>query len=319
MTTAAITVQTLVDAISFGALFALMALGLALLFGVMRLMNFAYGELIMVGGYTMYLTQSAGVIPMILITITVVVIVSMLMELIAFRPVRRAEPLTLLITSFAVSFGLQQVAFMTLARGQQKGVEPYPWLTDQHHIGGIRLSNLDIITVLVVIALLIGMTMLLRRTSIGVQLRASTEDYQMAQLVGVRGNRVISAAFAITGFLASVVCILYVLRTGALSATMGVTPLLIAFVGAAIGGLGSMAGAALGGFTLGFLVNGLQSSLPADLGSYTLLFAFLFVIGILVVAPNGLLELTTKTWRKARAALAGGGTPAAPQAQKETP
>lgn len=312
--TAAVTVQTAVDAISFGALFALMALGLSLLFGVMRLMNFAYGELIMVGGYTMYLTQSAGVIPMILITIAVVVIVSMLMELIAFRPVRRAEPLTLLITSFAISFGLQQVAFMTLARGSQKGVEPYPWLTDQHEIGGIRLSNLDLITLVLVIALLIGMTMLLRRTSIGVQLRASTEDYQMAQLVGVRGNRVISAAFAITGFLAAVVCILYVLRTGALSATMGVTPLLIAFVGAAIGGLGSMTGAALGGFTLGFLVNGLQSSLPADLGSYTLVFAFLFVIGILVVAPNGLLDLTQKTWAKAREAMGSRKT----DPQKET-
>ena len=307
--TAAVSLQNGVDAVAFGSLFALMALGLSLLFSVMRLMNFAYGELIMVGGYTMYLAQSLGIIPMLLITIVVVVIVSMLMELIAFRPVRRAEPLTLLITSFAISFGLQQVAFMTVAKGQQKGVSPYPWLTDQHHIAGIRVSNLDIITVLLVIGLLVGMTMLLRRTSIGMQLRASTEDYQMAQLVGVRGNRVISTAFAITGFLAAIVCILYVLRTGALSATMGVTPLLIAFVGAAIGGLGSMTGAALGGFTLGFIVNGLQSSLPADLGSYTLVFAFLFVIAILVVAPNGLLDLGSRAWSKARAAFGNRGEP----------
>ena len=312
--TAAISLQVGVDAVAFGALFALMALGLSLLFSVMGLMNFAYGELIMVGGYTMYLAQSLGIIPMILITIAVVVVVSMLMELIAFRPVRRAAPLTLLITSFAISFGLQQVAFMTIARGSQKGVAPYSWLTDQHEIVGIRLSNLDIITVLLVIGLLAGMTMLLRRTTIGMQLRASTEDYQMAQLVGVRGNRVISTAFAITGFLAAIVCILYVLRTGALSATMGVTPLLIAFVGAAIGGLGSMTGAALGGFTLGFLVNGLQSSLPADLSSYTLVFAFLFVIAILVVAPNGLLDVTTRGWKKARAALGSRATP-----QKESP
>jgi len=297
----AITFQVGVDAISFGALFAVMALGLALLFGVMRLMNFAYGELIMVGGYTMYFTQDLGVIPMVIITIGVVVLTSVLMELIAFRPVRHAAPLTLLITSFAISFGLQQVAFMTVSKGQGKGVSPYPWLTDQHEVIGVRLSNLDIITVIIAIGLLVGMTMLLRRTTIGMQLRASTEDYQMAQLVGVRGNRVISFAFAITGFLAAAVCLLFVLRTGALSATMGVTPLLIAFVGGAIGGLGSLTGAALGGFTLGFLINAIQASLPVDLSSYTLVFAFLFVIAILVIAPNGLIDLIHRGRSKLRA------------------
>ena len=292
----AIDFQVGVDAVSFGALFAVMALGLALLFGVMRLMNFAYGELIMVGGYTMYYTRDFGALPMILITIVVVVFVSVLMELIAFRPVRHAAPVTLLITSFAVSFGLQQVAFMTVARGRQKGVEPYPWLTDQHHIAGLRLSNLDVLTLLVAAGLLIGMTLLLKRTTIGMQLRASTEDYEMARLVGIRGNRVISFAFAITGLLAAAVCILYVLRTGSLSATMGVTPLLIAFVGGAIGGLGSLTGAALGGFTLGVVINTIQSSLPVDLSGYTLMFAFLFVIVVLVIAPNGLLDLTRKVW-----------------------
>ena len=292
----AIDFQVGVDAVSFGALFAVMALGLALLFGVMRLMNFAYGELIMVGGYTMYYTRDFGALSMILITIVVVVFVSVLMELIAFRPVRHAAPVTLLITSFAVSFGLQQAAFMTVARGRQKGVEPYPWLTDQHHIAGLRLSNLDVLTLLVAAGLLIGMTLLLKRTTIGMQLRASTEDYEMARLVGIRGNRVISFAFAITGLLAAAVCILYVLRTGSLSATMGVTPLLIAFVGGAIGGLGSLTGAALGGFTLGVVINTIQSSLPVDLSGYTLMFAFLFVIVVLVIAPNGLLDLTRKVW-----------------------
>jgi branched-chain amino acid transport system permease protein len=312
----AFTLQVGVDAVSFGTLFAVMALGLALLFGVMRLMNFAYGELIMVGGYTMYFTQSLGVIPMVLITIIVVVLVSVLMELIAFRPIRHAAPLTLLVTSFAISFGLQQVAYMTVDRGTQKGVSPYPWLTNQHDIAGLRLSNLDILTVIVAIALLLGMTMLLRRTTIGMQLRASTEDYQMAQLVGVRGNRVISFAFAITGFLAAAVCLLYVLRTGALSATMGVTPLLIAFVGGAIGGLGSLSGAALGGFTLGFLINALEAGLPVDLSAYTSMFAFLVVIGILVVAPNGLIDVIHRARSRLRAAL-GSQPVQAPAAEKE--
>jgi branched-chain amino acid transport system permease protein len=282
--------------VSFGALFAVMALGLALLFGVMRLMNFAYGELIMVGGYTMFYTRDLGVLPMVLITVVIVVVVAVLMELVAFRPVRHAPPLTLLITSFALSFGLQQAAFMTVARGPQKGFPPYPWLTDQHHIAGLRLSNLDVLTLLVACGLLVGMTMLLKRTTIGVQLRASTEDFEMAQLVGIRGNRVISFAFAITGLLAAAVCILFVLRTGSLSAQMGVTPLLIAFVGGAIGGLGSLTGAALGGFTLGVVTNVIQASLPVDLSGYTLMFAFLFVIVVLVIAPNGLLDLTRRVW-----------------------
>jgi branched-chain amino acid transport system permease protein len=299
----AIDLQVGVDAVSFGALFAVMALGLALLFGVMRLMNFAYGELIMVGGYTMYYTRDFGALPMVMITIVVVVLVSVLMELIAFRPVRHAPPVTLLITSFAVSFGLQQVAFMTVAKGRQKGVEPYPWLTDQHEILGLRVSNLDVLTLLVAAGLLIGMTLLLKRTTIGVQLRASTEDYQMAQLVGIRGNRVISFAFAITGLLAAAVCILFVLRTGSLSAEMGVTPLLIAFVGGAIGGLGSLTGAALGGFTLGVVINTIQSSLPVDLSGYTLMFAFLFVIVVLVIAPDGLLDLTRRVWAAATTRL----------------
>lgn len=298
---AAINLQVGVDAVSFGALFAVMALGLALLFGVMRLMNFAYGELIMVGGYTMFYTRDLGVLPMVMITIAVVVLVAVLMELLAFRPVRHAAPLTLLITSFALSFGLQQAAFMTVARGPQKGFAPYPWLTDQHHIAGLRFSNLDILTLVVAAGLLIGMTMLLKRTTIGVQLRASTEDYQMAQLVGIRGNRVISFAFAITGLLAAAVCLLFVLRTGSLSAEMGVTPLLIAFVGGAIGGLGSLTGAALGGFTLGVVTNTIQASLPVDLSGYTLMFAFLFVIVVLVIAPNGLLDLTRRLWSAATA------------------
>jgi branched-chain amino acid transport system permease protein len=293
---AAINFQVGIDAVSFGALFAVMALGLALLFGVMRLMNFAYGELIMVGGYTMFYTRDLGVLPMVLITVVIVVVVAVLMELVAFRPVRHAPPLTLLITSFALSFGLQQAAFMTVARGPQKGFPPYPWLTDQHHIAGLRLSNLDVLTLLVACGLLVGMTMLLKRTTIGVQLRASTEDFEMAQLVGIRGNRVISFAFAITGLLAAAVCILFVLRTGSLSAQMGVTPLLIAFVGGAIGGLGSLTGAALGGFTLGVVTNVIQASLPVDLSGYTLMFAFLFVIVVLVIAPNGLLDLTRRVW-----------------------
>jgi branched-chain amino acid transport system permease protein len=296
--------QYAIDSIAYGSLFALMALGLALLFNVMGLMNFAYGELIMAGAYTMFYTRGAGWLAMIVMTIVVVTVLSVLMELVAFRPLRNASPVTLLISSFAVSYGLQQLAWMTVGRGPQKGVQPYPWLTRQMDIGGVLISRLAIVTMVVAILLLVGMTLLLKRTTLGIQLRASSEDFRMAQLTGVRANRVISSAFAITGVLAAAVAILYILRTGAISPEIGRGPLLVAFVGGVIGGLGSLPGAALGGFVLGAIINALQATLPQSLSSHTLLFAFLAVIAILVLRPDGLVSIKfgvfTRAWHRFR-------------------
>jgi len=219
-------IQYTLDSLAYGSLFAVMALGLALLFKVMGLMNFAYGELIMAGAYVMYFTRSWGWLGMILMTVLVVTILSLLMELIAFRPVRDASPVVLLVTSFAVSYGIQQLAWTdvfglahrfdsTIGTGPQKGVEPYPWLTNQFDVGGVLVSRLEIATFIVTGVLLVGLTLLLKKTTLGIQLRASSEDFRMAQLTGVRANWVISAAFGITGVLAGAVAILYILRTGA--------------------------------------------------------------------------------------------------------
>ena len=304
--------QYTVDSISYGSLFALMALSLALLFGVMGLMNFAYGELIMVGAYTMFYTRYWGWLGMILMTVLVVTVLSLLMERIAFRPLRNASPITLLITSFAVSYGLQWLGFMTVGQGPPKGVAPYPVLTKQFDVGGVLISRLEILTAIVVIVLVIAMTLLLKRTMLGIQLRASTEDFRMAQLVGVRANWVIMSAFAITGLLASAVAVLFIFKNGSVSPTIGQEPLLIAFVGGVIGGLGSLAGAALGGFVLGALINALQAALPVTLSSHTRLFAFAAVIAILVFQPNGLVSIRAgvlvRWWRRFRPVVAGGAS-----------
>src|SRR5262245_21236830 len=299
---ASVEVQYVLDSIAYGSLFSLMALSLALLFGVMGLMNFAYGELIMIGAYMMFYTRGWGWLAMVIATVFVVVVAAVLMELVAFRPLRRATPVVLLVSSFAVSYGLEALGWMTVGKGPQKGVAPYPWLTDQFEVGGVLISKLEIITIVVTVALLVGMTLLLKRTSLGIQLRASTEDFRMAQLVGVRANWVISSAFAITGFLAGVVALLYVFRSGAIAPDIGQGPLLIAFVGCVIGGIGSMAGAALGGFVLGALINALQASLPVTVNSHTQLFAFLIVILILVFLPDGLVSLPRRlrAWRRSR-------------------
>jgi branched-chain amino acid transport system permease protein len=301
--------QYTVDSISYGSLFALMSLSLALLFGVMRLMNFAYGELIMAGAYTMYYTRGYGWLAMIAITVVAVTALSLLMERVAFRPVRNASPVTLLITSFAVSYGLQWLGFMTVGQGPPKGVAPYPVLTKQFDVGGVLVSRLAILTAVVVIVLVIALTLLLKRTMLGIQLRASSEDFRMAQLVGVRANWVIMSAFAITGLLASAVAVLFIFRNGAVSPTIGQEPLLIAFVGGVIGGLGSLTGAALGGFFLGALINALQAALPVELSSHTRLFAFAAVIAILVFQPNGLVSirgrLLVRWWRRLRPVAVG--------------
>jgi branched-chain amino acid transport system permease protein len=280
-------IQYAVDSISYGSLFALMALSLALLFSVMGLMNFAYGELIMVGGYTMYTLRDESWLLVIPTVIVIVTIVSILQERIAFRPLRHASPITLLVASFGVSYGLQKIAEMSVGP-IPKGVPPSPWLVQSFDVWGINVSRLDIITFVSTIVLLFATTLLLNRTMLGVQLRASTEDFDMARLVGVRANRVIVAAFAITGLLAGVVALCYVSRNGSVSPTMGSGPLLVAFVGGVIGGLGSLTGATLGGFLLGATTTALQATLPTDLSSYTELFAFSAVIAILVLRPRGL-------------------------------
>lgn len=264
-----------------------MALSLALLFSVMGLMNFAYGELIMVGGYTMFVLRDLPFVLLVVITIVIVTLVSVLMERLAFRPLRDASPITLLVASFAVSYGLQQLAYMTVGP-LPKGVRPFDFLAENFQVGSVTISVLTVITFVVTVLLLVGTTLLLNRTMLGVQLRASTEDFDMARLVGVRANSVIIAAFAITGILAGFVALCYVSRNGSVSPTMGTGPLLVAFVGGVIGGLGSLWGATVGGFLLGATVTALQASLPVELSSYTPLIAFSAVIVILVLRPSGL-------------------------------
>jgi branched-chain amino acid transport system permease protein len=300
--------QYFADSVAYGSLFALMALSLSLLFGVMGLMNFAYGELIMAGAYTMFYTERYGWAAMVLLTFLVVIIFSLLMEFIAFRPVRHASPSTLLITSFALSIGVQKLAYMIFPPGSPRTVRPYEWLTRQFEISGVLFSRLEIATWIVTIVLLVAMVLLLKRTALGIQLRASTEDFRMAQLVGVKANWVISSAFAITGFLAAAVTILYMLNHGDVRPNVGQGPLLVAFVGVVIGGLGSLTGAALGGFVLGLLINIFSATLPRSVQGHTLMFAFLLVILMLVFQPNGLIGSLNKIPDKLRARRARAAT-----------
>jgi branched-chain amino acid transport system permease protein len=282
-------VQYGVDAISQGAIFALIALSLGLLFSVMGLMNFAYGELIMAGAYTMYYTRDLPWPLMILAVIAVTTIVSVVLERTAFRPVRNASPATLLVTSFAVSIALQQIAQMAFG-SIAKGIQPFGALDSAIVINSVRIPRVDVLTVVVAGVVIAGLSLMLRRSDLGIQLRASTEDFTMARVLGVNANRVIVVAFALTGALAGIVALLLTVRNGIASPTVGTDPVLIAFVGAVIGGMGSIWGAAVGGFALGAAETILQASLPTAVDPFTNAIAFAAVIAILVTRPGGLVS-----------------------------
>lgn len=279
--------EYLVDALSGGGIYALLTIGLALLFSVMGLMNFAYGELIMTGGFAMFLLRDLPWPLMVAGVIAAVVVIALITERVAFRPLRGASPLTLLIGSFAVSVILQNAARMTVGP-RAKGVEPYDWLDKTVSLGGVDVQVLDLVTIAVALALIGGLVVLLKRTQLGVQLRAAAEDFEMAALLGVKSNRVIASAFAITGVLAAVAALMLVMKQGSVSVTIGSVPLLIAFVGAVVGGMGSLGGAALGGFLLGATTAVLDAALPGDLAPFRDAFVFGLVIVMLATRPQGL-------------------------------
>lgn len=281
-------VQIAVDAVSVGSLYALTALGIGLIFGVMRLINFAHGELITLAAYTLLALYGMPVPVMIFGAVAVAVLIALLTERAAFRPLRNADPTTLLISSFAVSFFLQKLLILVVG-SRLKGLDFLPSLGRQTELFGIRLQLLQIVTIVVGIVLLVALTWFLKATRLGLHMRAAAEDFRMARVLGVRANNVIAVAFALSGLLAAAVSCLIVVQTGVVQPRMGVQLVIIAFVGTVIGGLGSLAGAALGGFLVGAGSILLQALLPPDLRAFREAFVFIAVIAILLFRPQGLI------------------------------
>jgi branched-chain amino acid transport system permease protein len=281
-------VQSGLDAVSLGCLYALIALGIALIFGIMRLVNFAHGELIMFGGYIMLTFQSQPAPLMIIAALIGVAVLALVMERVAFRPVRTADPSTLFITSFAVSYLIQNVAALTEG-AQAKGVALPLYWSSSTSVAGLSFPLLDVITAVVTVAIVGALAAFLKFTPIGIQMRAAAEDFWMARLLGVRANSVIAVAFAISGVLAAVVALILLAQTGVITPTIGTTPVLIGFVATVVGGLGSLPAAGLGGFLVGFVTVVLQAALPEDLRPFRDAVVFSLVIVVLVIRPQGLI------------------------------
>jgi branched-chain amino acid transport system permease protein len=284
----ALLLQHVIDAITYGSQFALYALGIALIFGIMGLINFAHGELIMVGGYTIVLIGRPPWPVLVLATIGIAIVFALAMERVAFRPLRGANPATLLIASFAVSYGLQNLAIL-IEGSAPKGTSVSAWLSESFQIGSVSIPKLDPVTVGVTLVLLIALGLFLQRTRMGVQMRAAAEDFRMARILGVKANTVIALAFGISGLLAGIGAYLLVAQTGEVAPDLGSNPVLYAFVATVLGGMGSLRGAVLGGYVFGAIFVGLQAYLPLELRSYRDAFAFAAVIVMLLVRPQGLI------------------------------
>jgi branched-chain amino acid transport system permease protein len=284
----ALFLQHVIDAITYGSQFALYALGIALIFGIMGLINFAHGELIMVGAYTIVLIGHPPWPVVVIATIAVAVSFALAMERVAFRPLRGANPATLLIASFAVSYGLQNLAILIEGSAPQ-GTSVSTWLSESVQIGSVSIPRLDLVTIAVTLVLLVALSLFLQRTRMGVQMRAAAEDFRMARILGVNANTVIAIAFAMSGVLAGIGAYLLVTQTGEVAPDIGSNPVLYAFVATVLGGMGSLRGAVLGGYVFGAIFVGLQAYLPLELRSYRDAFAFAAVIVMLLVRPQGLI------------------------------
>ena len=284
-------VAFVVDVLSLGSLYALMALGLVLVYGILRLVNFAYGELIMIAGYTLYLLNGSPVPWLVMAACAVVaaVLASVLTERVAFRPVREKSLTAMLITSFAVSTLFQNAALLFIS--PRARVVPLPDLfSESLVVGGLFVPIRDLIAVAVTLIMLAAFTVLLNRTVLGIALRAAADNFRMTRMLGVPANLIISVAFAISGLLAGTVALFWLGRTASVTPGIGLEPLIVAFVATVLGGLNSLVGAVVGGYALALITVGINTFLPQVLVDYRQAFAFGLVILILLFRPEGLVR-----------------------------
>ncbi len=309
--------QQVANALSAGSLYALMAVGLAMIFGILRLINFAHGDLMMIGAYLAAFSLFAGLpLPAALVTtLAGTIVVGLLMERIAYRPIRGGPGVAMLLTSFAVGQILQNGTLLVSRLGGQPVQIAFPapeLLNGVVAIGTLTVPKVNVVSFFTGVVLLVLLTLFVTRTRLGLSMHAAAEDLPAAQLMGIKVNRVVATAFAIASGLAAVAGFLYATQAGQINPYLGFTPVLKAFIAAVIGGFGSISGAAIGAYALGFLeviptalagiadilppgsvspgVHDLLAQLlPSGLASYRDAFVFVFLILMLLFRPNGIL------------------------------
>lgn len=286
--------QQSINAISLGGIYAMLALGLAIVFSIVGLINFAHGDIMTFGGYGIFLSLVFGMPPAVALAIGIgaAVVMALALERTAFRAMRGADVVTLLITSFAVS-EILKVLFQNGISARPVPISfPAGW-SGTYQVGGATIGVVPTVSIIVAFASLAGLTWVLKRTATGMAMRAAAEDLEMLKLLGVRANRVVAVAFAISGLLAGIAAVIWTAQRGSVDPMMGFFPVLKAFIATVLGGLGSLSGAVLGGFVIGILEVLTQAFLPDTLSPYRDAIVLALVIAVLLWRPDGLLPAKT--------------------------
>ncbi len=284
--------QNLIDGLGRGSIYALLALGVAVIFGVMHLLNFAHGELITVSGYAALAAFNQGwswylVAPLIVV---VAVLTSLAIERVAFSRVRGGSDFTLLLTSFGVHFVVSAIFLLYVSASVKTFPRP-GWVTDTYSVGPLRIEVFDTVVIVVTVIALVATSVLLQRTMFGLSLRAAADDFDTARLMGVNSDSVIRGAFVLSGLLAGIAGVFWLMRSGSISPSAGIDPMLKGVLAALIGGLGSLRGAVIGGFALGLAEVLLRSRLPDSIASLTDGFVFLLIALLFIFRPQGLVTV----------------------------
>ena len=275
---------TLVNGLSLGGIYAMIALGYTMVYGIAKMLNFAHGDIIMVGGYAILVFLSINPILAIIFSVIFCIILGILVEKAAYRPLRGASPLAVLITAIGVSYFLQSLAQIIF------GASPkYVTIANlgSVNIGGISISVSTIITLVASLIIMTALTLFVKYTKTGRAMLAVSEDKDAARLMGVNVNNIIMITFAIGSALAALAGLFSLLRVPTIMPTYGALPGIKAFTAAVIGGIGSIPGAMIGGILLG-VVECISNSIPT-LAPYTMAIEFAILIVILLVKPTGIL------------------------------
>ena len=290
MIVSAVDAQTLVDAVGLGAVYALMAVGIGLVFGMLRLVNFAYGQLIMAGAYTLAFTSGWPVAGSVLACFAIVIALSFLMDGVVFRPLRTQSPAVMLVTTFAVAFLLQAVALVLDIRDGTIG-EPAVSVASLNQvvtIGGVDVRKVTILAVAVAAVALGLLALLLGRTTIGLQMRAAATDFRTARLLGVKADRVIGTAVLLSGILAATVAVILTVQFPLVTPDFALKETIVVLVGVVVGGIDRLWTATLGGFSIGFATGVINGALPTDKTVFLPSVVFALVILVLLLRPAGL-------------------------------
>lgn len=283
-------VQQVINALALGSTYALLALGLAMVFSVLGLVNFAHGELVAIAAYALFVANDIG-LPFglqVVVAIAAAALGAIVMQRVVFHPLRGATFITLLISSFALSVLIQNI-LRAVFSPRQKGITLPDVFNESIKLGGYSIGWLELITLVTCLVALTALALFLKRSTQGLGMLAAAQDFDVTRLMGIASKRVIGLAFAISGALAGAAAIFLVARRGTVEPGMGFAPLLSAFIAVVIGGLGSLSGAILGGFVLAAIEVGLSASLPDGVIPFRDAIALGIVIVILYFRPEGLL------------------------------